>query len=81
MCNFCDVTKNKYERPIQYESKLKLTTDDISTFIETHNGKAYLTEYLYEGEDDSDIINIWAAEINYCPMCGRKLDEIRGQNV
>lgn len=75
MCNYCNVTKNRFERMIKFESKLKLCADCIGTSIETYNGKAYLTEYDYEGDDDSDIVNIYAAQISYCPMCGRKLDE------
>lgn len=73
MCNYCDVTKNRFERMIELKSKLKQSPDFTELSIETLNGKAYLTELV--GEDDLDISNIYAAEISYCPICGRKLVE------
>lgn len=73
MCNYCDVTKNRSERMIQLEPWLKQCPDFPELSIESYNGKAYLAEF--EVEDHLDISNIFSAQISFCPMCGKKLDE------
>ena len=73
MCNYCNVTKNRIERMIKLESKLKKGVHCIAISIEKFNDKAYLAEYV--NDEKTDISNIFAVQISYCPMCGRQLDE------
>ena len=66
-CDFCTDTFN--QKPLLQENKYKPYTCMMSTIsIEENNGKHQIEIDLWDGG------NVYAAfEINYCPMCGRKL--------
>ena len=66
-CDFCTDTFD--QKPLLQENKYKPYTCMMSTIsIEENNGKHQIEIDLWDGG------NIYAAfEINYCPMCGRKL--------
>lgn len=74
MCLFCEMSVERFERLIYLEPKLKKTPDCEELSIEILNGNAYLTKFFRE-KNEVDISNIYAREISYCPMCGRKLEE------
>ena len=66
-CDFCTDTFD--QKPLLQENKYKTYTCMMSTIsIEENNGKHQIEIDLWDGG------NVYAAfEINYCPMCGRKL--------
>ena len=66
-CDFCTDTFD--QKPLLQENKYKPYTCMMSTIsIEENNGKHQIEIDLWDGG------NVYAAfEINYCPMCGRKL--------
>ena len=66
-CDFCTDTFG--QKPLLQENKYKPYTCMMSTIsIEENNGKHQIEIDLWDGG------NVYAAfEINYCPMCGRKL--------
>ena len=66
-CDFCTDTFD--QKPLLQENKYKPYTCMMSTIsIEENNGKHQMEIDLWDGG------NVYAAfEINYCPMCGRKL--------
>ena len=66
-CDFCTGTFD--QKPLLQENKYKPYTCMMSTIsIEENNGKHQIEIDLWDGG------NVYAAfEINYCPMCGRKL--------
>ena len=66
-CDFC--TDAFDQKPLLQENKYKPYTCMMSTIsIEENNGKHQIEIDLWDGG------NVYAAfEINYCPMCGRKL--------
>lgn len=66
-CDFCTDTFD--QKPLLQENKYKPHTCMMSTIsIEENNGKHQIEIDLWDGG------NVYAAfEINYCPMCGRKL--------
>ena len=66
-CDFCTDAFN--QKPLLQENKYKPYTCMMSTIsIEENNGKHQIEIDLWDGG------NVYAAfEINYCPMCGRKL--------
>ena len=66
-CDFC--TDAFDQKPLLQENKYKPYTCMMSTIsIEENNGKHQIEIDLWDG------VNVYAAfEINYCPMCGRKL--------
>ena len=68
-CDFCAGTFD--QKPLLQENKYKPYTRMMSTIsIEENNGKHQIEIDLWDGG------NVYAAfEINYCPMCGRKLEE------
>ena len=67
-CDFCTDTFD--QKPLFQENKYKPYTRMMSTIsIEEYNGKHQIEIDLWDGA------NVYAAfEINYCPMCGRKLE-------
>ena len=67
-CDFCTDTFD--QKPLLQENKYKPYTCMMSTIsIEENNGKHQIEIDLWDGG------NVYAAfEINYCPMCGRKLE-------
>ena len=67
-CDFCTDTFN--QKPLLQENKYKPYTCMMSTIsIEENNGKHQIEIDLWDGG------NVYAAfEINYCPMCGGKLE-------
>ena len=69
-CDFCTDTFD--QKPLFQENKYKPYTRMMSTIsIEENNGKHQIEIDLWDG------VNIYAAfEINFCPMCGRKLDGV-----
>ena len=66
-CEYCTDTFD--QKPLLQENKYKPYTCMMSTIsIEENNGKHQIEIDLWDGG------NVYAAfEINYCPMCGRKL--------
>ena len=70
-CDFCTDTFG--QKPLLQENKYEPYTRMMSTIsIEENNGKHQIEIDLWDGG------NVYAAfEINYCPMCGRKL-EVKG---
>jgi hypothetical protein len=66
-CDFCTDTFD--QKPLLQENKYEPYTCMMSTIsIEENNGKHQIEIDLWDGG------NVYAAfEINYCPMCGRKL--------
>lgn len=73
-CDFCTNTFGR--KPLLQENKYKPHTRMMSTIsIEENNGKHQIEIDLWDGG------NVYAAfEINYCPMCGRKLTAPTGCN-
>ena len=69
-CDFCTDTFD--QKPLFQENKHKPYTRMMSTIsIEEYDGKHQIQIDLWDGG------NVYAAfEINYCPMCGRKLEEV-----
>ena len=67
-CDFCTDTFD--QKPLLQENKYEPYTCMMSTIsIEENNGKHQIEIDLWDGG------NVYAAfEINYCPMCGRKLE-------
>ena len=67
-CDYCTDTFD--QKPLLQENKYKPYTRMMSTIsIEENNGKHQIEIDLWDGG------NVYAAfEINYCPMCGRKLE-------
>ena len=67
-CDYCTDTFD--QKPLLQENKYKPYTRMMSTIsIEEYNGKHQIEIDLWDGG------NVYAAfEINYCPMCGRKLE-------
>ena len=67
-CDFC--TDTFEQKPLLQENKYEPYTCMMSTIsIEENNGKHQIEIDLWDGG------NVYAAfEINYCPMCGRKLE-------
>ena len=67
-CDYCTDTFD--QKPLFQENKYKPYTRMMSTIsIEENNGKHQIEIDLWDGG------NVYAAfEINYCPMCGRKLE-------
>jgi hypothetical protein len=66
MCDFCNGMYNKDEARMY---ALKHPTYSLSIIV---NGKQYIVVSL--SSDVNDLIEI-DYDINYCPMCGRKLVE------
>ena len=67
----CDFCTNTFDRkPLLQENKYKPYTRMMSTIsIEENNGKHHIEIDLWDGG------NVYAEfGINYCPMCGRKLE-------
>lgn len=66
-CDFCTDTFD--QKPLLQENKYEPYTCMMSTVsIEENNGKHQIEIDLWDGG------NVYAAfEINYCPICGRKL--------
>lgn len=67
-CDFCTDTFD--QKPLLQENKYEPYTRMMSTIsIEENNGKHQIEIDLWDGG------NVYAAfGINYCPMCGRKLE-------
>ena len=63
-CDFCNKRKPLF--PKNSKSKIYISGLDC-------NNKVFL--YIYnEVEENGDYNSIWAKEICYCPICGRKLN-------
>ena len=71
MCDYCDVKKHNtlWLKPIFSSKDIGLLLD-----IDQFNGKHYLRRTVYDesGQNQKDF---HVAEIKFCPICGRKLDE------
>ena len=67
-CDYCNGSGEQY--PLFHENNYEPYTCMMSTIsIEENNGKHQIEIDLWDG------VNVYAAfEINYCPMCGRKLE-------
>ena len=67
-CDYCNGSGEQY--PLFHENNYEPYTCMMSTIsIEENNGKHQIEIDLWDG------VNVYAAfEINYCTMCGRKLE-------
>nr|DAE76882.1 MAG TPA: Rad50 zinc hook motif [Bacteriophage sp.] len=62
MCEFCDGKQKKIENGYTY---------GIAKIVEQYSGNYYSLHYDNSGEEYGE----GEFEINYCPICGRKLVE------
>ena len=69
-CDYCN--GGDEQKPLFHENNYEPHTCMMSTISnEENNGKHQIEIDLWDGG------NVYAAfEINYCPMCGRKLEEV-----
>lgn len=62
MCKYCDLVSG---------DEIDIGDNQNQTlYIERHNNNFSISTHLYNSEEEDE------TDINYCPMCGRKLGEV-----
>ena len=69
MCKYCEMKETKYGP----QGAMILETGRCDSFISFDYDECYLLETEIEADYDGTVYSEF--EINYCPMCGRKLGD------